>query len=69
MISMSPALFSKSPEYTTAFLLTGVLIHSDSSATIAKNIKDQQGQYADELAALTDAIDAITKEVEDGNKS
>ena len=38
-------------------------------AAIAKNIKDQQNQYADELAALTDAIDAITAAVAAGNKS
>ena len=38
-------------------------------ATIADNIEAQEGQYADELAALTASIDAITKAVEDGNKS
>ena len=38
-------------------------------AAIAKNIKDQQNQYADELAALTEAIDAIKSEVAAGNKS
>ncbi len=38
-------------------------------AAIAKNIKDQQNQYADELEDLTESIDAITKAVEDGNKS
>ena len=37
--------------------------------TIADNIKAQQNQYADELEDLTDAIDAITKAVEDGNTS
>ena len=36
---------------------------------IAENIEAQEGQYADGLAALTDAIDAITKAVEEGNKS
>ena len=38
-------------------------------AAIAKNIKDQQGQYADELEDLTESIDAITKAVKDGNKT
>ena len=38
-------------------------------AAIAKNIKDQQNQYADELAALTESIDAIKSEVAAGNKS
>ena len=38
-------------------------------AAIAKNIKDQQNQYADELEDLTESIDAITKAVEDGNTS
>ena len=33
-------------------------------AAIAKNIKDQQNQYADELAALTASIDAIKAAVE-----
>ena len=37
--------------------------------TIAKNIKDQQNQYADELAALKTSIDAIKSAVEAGNKS
>lgn len=36
---------------------------------IAKNIEDQQGQYADELAALTESINAIKSEVAAGNKS
>ena len=36
---------------------------------IAENIKDQEGQYADELAALTESIDAIKSEVAAGNKS
>ena len=38
-------------------------------AAIAKNIKDQQNQYADELEDLTESIDAITKAVEAGDKS
>ena len=37
--------------------------------TIADNIKDQQNQYADELAALKASIDAIKSEVAAGNKS
>ena len=37
--------------------------------TIAENIKAQEGQYADELAALTESIDAIKSEVAAGNKS
>ena len=36
---------------------------------IAANIEAQEGQYADELAALTDAINAIKSEVAAGNKS
>ena len=36
---------------------------------IAENIEAQEGQYADELAALTESIDAIKSEVAAGNKS
>ena len=38
-------------------------------AAIADNIKAQEGQYADDFAALKEAIDAITAAVEAGNKS
>ncbi len=38
-------------------------------AAIAANIKAQEGQYADELAALKTSIDAIKSEVAAGNKS
>ena len=37
--------------------------------TIAANIKAQESQYADGLAALTESIDAIKSEVAAGNKS
>jgi hypothetical protein len=37
--------------------------------TIAANIKAQEGQYADELAALKTSIDAIKSEVAAGNTS
>ena len=52
------------PDYSEKFEAIQVALEA-----IAENIEAQEGQYADELAALTESIDAIKSEVEDGNKS
>ncbi|MBQ3174745.1 MAG: hypothetical protein IJB58_02095, partial [Bacteroidales bacterium] len=52
------------PDYSEKFEAIQVALEA-----IADNIEAQEGQYADELAALTDAIDDITAAVEAGNKS
>ena len=69
------------PDYTDQLkaieaAIKGMPDYSDKLAAIetaleaiAENIKAQEGQYADELEDLTESIDAITKAVEDGNKS
>ncbi|MBE6226696.1 MAG: hypothetical protein E7121_06365 [Bacteroidales bacterium] len=52
------------PDYSEKFEAIQVALEA-----IADNIEAQEGQYADELEDLTESIDAITKAVEDGNKS
>ncbi len=52
------------PDYSEKFEAIQVALEA-----IADNIEAQEGQYADELEDLTDAIDAITAAVEEGNKS
>ena len=52
------------PDYSEKFEAIQVALEA-----IADNIEAQEGQYADELAALKTSIDAIQSEVAAGNKS